>query len=71
MCTLFLKMFFICVQSSHVCGMAMAAGGLGHDDLNELMKENVFDFFMNNFYVFVMFSMKICKMENNDDNIYK
>jgi len=25
-------------KSSHVCGMAMAAGGLGHDDLNELMK---------------------------------
>ncbi len=39
--------------------MAMAAGGLGHDDLNELMKENVIDFFMNNFYVFVIFSMKI------------
>ncbi len=38
-------MSIICVQSSHVCGMAMAAGGLGHDDLNELMKENVIDFF--------------------------
>eukprot|EP00088_Acartia_fossae_P069736 TRINITY_DN9187_c0_g1_i2.p1 TRINITY_DN9187_c0_g1~~TRINITY_DN9187_c0_g1_i2.p1 ORF type:complete len:328 (-),score=80.08 TRINITY_DN9187_c0_g1_i2:217-1200(-) len=25
-------------KSTHVCGMAMAAGGLGHDDLNELMK---------------------------------
>ncbi|XP_023343245.1 aryl-hydrocarbon-interacting protein-like 1 [Eurytemora carolleeae] len=25
-------------KSSHVCGMAMAAGGLGYDDLNELMK---------------------------------
>ena len=26
------------IQSSHVCGMAMAAGGLGYDDLNQLMK---------------------------------
>merc|ERR550534_907631 len=25
-------------SSSHVCGMAMAAGGLGYDDLNQLMK---------------------------------
>jgi len=25
-------------KSSHVCGMAMAAGGLGFDDLNKLMK---------------------------------
>jgi len=25
-------------KSSHVCGMAMAAGGLGYDDLNQLMK---------------------------------
>ena len=28
-------------QSSHVCGMAMAAGGLGYDDLNELMKVTI------------------------------